>query len=166
MRRIKYISLLFSIMMSGSLLFAQSKKEKDAAKRAEVKQMIDDHNFKFDAQYANPQGGGQRYLTSTYDVKVTKDSLIAFLPYFGRAYFDVPYNPSDGGLKFTSTNFSYEVTDRKKNGWTVTIHPHDVKYMQTLTFYISAAAYANLSMIITNRSPITFDGMVSANKSK
>lgn len=164
MKKSRYILLLFSVISFSSLTFAQSKKDKDKMKEAEVRQMVNDHNYTFQAQYANPIGGGHRYITPDYDVRVTKDSVIAYLPYFGRAYFDVPYNPTDGGIKFTSTKFTYVSKEKKKGGWDITIEPKDVKYLQRMTFFISQSGYANLGFIMTNRSAISFDGVLKDKK--
>ncbi len=105
-----------------------------------------------------PQRGGGKQLTSEYDLRVTPDSVISFLPYFGRAYFDVPYGGGDGGLKFTSTRFTYEVKEKKKGGWEISIVPSDVKNLSRLLLYISPDGYASLSVNSINRDFITFDG--------
>lgn len=164
MKKFKYILLLLSVVAISFFTYAQSKKDKDKMKEDDVRRMVNDHNFTFQAQYANPMGGGHRYITPDYDVRVTKDSVIAYLPYFGRAYFDVPYNPNDGGIKFTSTKFTYKVTEKKKGGWDIIIDPKDAKYIQRLTFYISTAGYGNLGFTISNRSPISFDGLLTDTK--
>jgi hypothetical protein len=107
-----------------------------------------------------PQRGGGRQLTSDYELRVTPDSVISFLPYFGQAYFDVPYGATDGGIKFTSTKFTYEVKAKKKGGWEISIKPADVKNLDRLFLNISADGYASLSVNSTNRDFITFDGYI------
>ncbi|QQL51333.1 DUF4251 domain-containing protein [Mucilaginibacter ginkgonis] len=161
MKVLKYIVLVIACA-TALTVSAQSKADKKVAQQTAIKAMVDNQRFDFVAQYVTPQGGGRRYLTSTYDLKVRKDSVIAYLPYFGQAYFDVPYNPTDGGIKFTSTKFSYKVTPKKKGGWDVLIEPADSRYYQKLYFSISPNGNASLSMNITNRSFISFDGYVEA----
>lgn len=160
MTNLKNLLILVLIVSSGlSFASAQTtKKDKKAAKEATIKSNVDARNYTFLATYMLPQRGGGKTLTSEYDLRVTKDSVIAFLPYYGRAYFDVPYGGADGGIKFTSTKFSYELKDRKKGGWEITIKPTDVRNIDRLILNISTDGYASLSVTSTNRDFITFDG--------
>jgi hypothetical protein len=152
------IMLLIVAAGSGAANAQTSRKDKHAAKEAAIKNSIDARHYTFVADYVLPQRGGARQLTSEYDLRVTKDSVIAFLPYFGRAYFDVPYNPTDGGIKFTSTKFDYKVNEKKKGGWDITIKPADVKNVISLILNISTDGYASLSVNSANRDFITFNG--------
>jgi hypothetical protein len=162
MKTLRNILALLLIIAAGfnSADAQTTKKDKKAAKEAAIKKNIDDRHYTFMANYVLPLRGGARQLTSEYDLRVTKDSVIAFLPYFGRAYFDVPYNATDGGIKFTSTKFDYKVTDKKKGGWEITIKPTDVKNLNSLILYISTDGYASLSVSSSNRDYISFDGFL------
>ena len=103
-------------------------------------------------------GKGPITLTSTYDLRIKADSVISFLPYFGRAYFDVGYNQTDMGVKFTSTKFDYQVTERKKGAWMITIKPADVQHIESLILNISVDGYASLTISSNNRDVISYDG--------
>jgi len=169
MKPIKYIFILLIAFTTINTAFAQttpSKADKKKAKQDAVKALVESQHYTFIAQYANPLGGGHRYLTSDYDLRIRKDSLIAYLPYFGRAYFDVPYNANDGGIKFTSTKFTYTATAKKKGGWDVVIKPSDAKYIETINLYISADGYTNAQFTITNKSAISFDGILKDKATK
>jgi hypothetical protein len=140
----------------------QTRKEKRADKEAQMKTVLDSRNFTFTAQQANPMRGGSINLTSDYDFKVVSDSLIAYLPYFGRAYV-APMDPTDGGIRFTSTKFSY-VSNFKKSGFEILMKPTDTKDVRQMVLNVSLDGYATLSVISQNRDPITFYGMVEENK--
>lgn len=160
MKTLRNIFILALIVSAGlSNAYGQTtKKEKQAAKEAAIKSSVEATSYIFEANSALPQRGGFRQLTSEYDLRVTKDSVISFLPYFGRAYFDVPYGGADGGIKFTSTKFDYKVTAKKKGGWEVVIKPTDAKNINSLTLSISSDGYASLAVSSFNRDFITFDG--------
>jgi hypothetical protein len=162
MKTLRNILILAIIVITGSAsVNAQtSRKEKQAAKEAAVKAMVEAKQYTFTADYVLPQRGGGRQLNSDYDLRVKSDSVIAYLPYFGQAYFDVPYNPTDGGIKFTSTKFDYKVNVKKKGGWEITIKPADVKNTSNLFLYISADGYATLTVNSVNRDVITFHGQL------
>jgi hypothetical protein len=168
MKTLKNLLIMLLIVAAGSgIANAQtSRKDKRAAKEAAIKNSIDARHYTFVADYVLPQRGGARQLTSEYDLRVTKDSVIAFLPYFGRAYFDVPYNPTDGGIKFTSTKFDYKVNEKKKGGWEIIIKPSDAKNIISLMLYISTDGYGSLSVNSANRDFITFNGYLKEKDKK
>jgi hypothetical protein len=162
MKTLRNILILLLVVVAGlNVANAQtSKKDKKAADQAAIKTSVDTKHYTFKANYVLPMRGGGRALNYDYDLRVTKDSVIAYLPYFGRAYFDLPYNPTDGGIKFTSTKFSYDVKDKKKGGWEITIKPTDAKNIDHLILNISTDGYASLSITSFNRDFITFDGYI------
>jgi len=159
--------LVLLVVISGSINLAYSQNSKKTARQAAIKNMVDSTNFYFSADYALPQRGGSKQLTSTYDVKVTKDSIISYLPYYGQAYLAPDPGTTEGGIKFTSTNFSYKVTHEKKGGWEIIIKPkdHDItdwRDVQRMVLNISPDGYASLSVVSTNRDPISFQGSIIA----
>jgi hypothetical protein len=125
---------------------------------AAVKNMIESKSFVFKAEYVSPVGGRVRALTSEYDVSVKNDKVVTYLPYFGRAY-TAPVNPTDGGIKFTSTNFDY-TTNLKKNKWEVRIKPKDVSDVQDMYLTVFENGKATLRVNNTNRQNISFDGYI------
>ncbi len=166
------VKLFFAFaIITGSVHFsnAQSaKKEKQAAKAAAVRKMIDSPRYVFIANIAYPMRGGERQLTSDFDLRVVKDSIIAFLPYFGRAYM-APDGPdvTEGGIKFTSTNFSYTTKQQKNGNWEISMKPkdkniNDWRDVQQLTLSVTKDGYADLQVISTHRDPISFNGYIEA----
>ena len=170
MKRITlYIALLlvFGFTVNTN---AQSRKEKNAAKAIKIKSLIDSGMFIFIANYVTPLQGGQRYLTSEYDVRFSRDSIITFLPYFGRAYLAPnDYNPTEGGIKFTTTNFTYNTTVKKNGTWEIRIKPKDNNIadwrdVQQLYLTVGTSGYATLDVISSNRDPISFNGYIDRQK--
>lgn len=165
----KYLTVaLFAILITCSIqgaAFSQTtKKQKNAAKTAAIKGMIDSVKYVFEANYAYPLRGTQKNLTSNYDVHVSKDTIVAYLPYYGRAY-TAPQDPTEGGIKFTSTNFSYTKEQRKNGSWRIIIKPKDGngtdwRDARQLMFDITPDGYASLQVISTNRDPISFNGTI------
>ena len=150
--------LLFFITNANAQQTAKQLKEQQKA--ASIKHKIEDQKFVFIAQYALPLRGGQRYLTSDYDLHIKKDSVTAYLPYFGRAYMDVPYGATDDGIKFTSTKFDYKIVERKKGGWSITIVLHDVRRTQKLLLDVFPNGSANLQATSNFRDAISFTGYI------
>jgi Domain of unknown function (DUF4251) len=161
MKTFRNIFLLVLIVGAGlNAASAQTAaKDKKAAKAAELKKNIEAKTYTFVADQMLPQGGGTHLLTSEYDLRIIGDSVISFLPYFGRAYFGVGYN-DDNGIKFTSTKFDYSLKEQKKGGWQIKITPHDAKNIQYLILNVSTSGYASLSVTSVNRDYISFYGYV------
>ena len=152
------IPVFLLMILTSSVINGQDKTEES------VKQMLASRNFIFKAQSVTPQTGGFRQLTSSdYDVMVTKDTIISWLPYFGRAY-TAPINPSEGGIKFTSTRFEYTETKKDKNGWSITIKPKDVSDVNTLFLTVFSNGTASLQVNSINRQSISFRGHIIENK--
>lgn len=109
-----------------------------------------------------PPGSNLYQLSSGYDLRITPDSVIAYLPFFGRAYV-APMDPTKGGINFTSTKFDYQVSKRKKN-YEITISPKDVQDVRTIYLTISPSGYASAQVLSVNRTPIAFNGIIEVNK--
>jgi hypothetical protein len=161
MKTLRNVIILAIIVIAGwSVANAQTAKHnKKAVKQAAIKNDVENRHYTFIADYAQPLRGGEKQLTvAYYDLRVTRDSIISFLPYYGQAYFDIPYNPTDGGIKFTSTKFDYIVKEKNKGGWEITISPKDAKDIERLILYISRDGYASLSVTSINKDFISYNG--------
>ena len=175
MKRLNLI-LSLAFLLIGVQLFAQTNKETTV-------KIVADKNYTFVANTAMPmsnndisrvlammpgsQGGGSINLTgSQYDVKVTKDSIVAYLPYYGRS-FSAPMDPTQGGIKFTSKDFTYTESKNKKGSYTIQINTKDVKRENyRFTINISTNGYASLTASSMNKQPIIFNGYLDEPKKK
>ena len=157
--------LAFLIFCGRPANAQDTKKDKDAAKAAAIKNLVDSQNYVFIAQSAMPMSGTIRQLTPDYDLKVSKTSIVSYLPYFGRAY-TAPIDPTKGGIQFTSKDFQYTTTPRKAGGWDVLIKPKDYRDVQQMTLSITESGYATLQVTSTSRQPISFNGYVKAPRAK
>ena len=126
-----------------------------------LQQMFDTKNFIFKAETVNPQSGRTRQLTQEYDLTISRDKIICFLPYYGRA-FSAPVS-SEGGIKFTSIDFSYDVKKVKK-GWEITIVPKEVTDVHQMYLTAFSNGRATLQVTSNNRQNISFNGYVVKGK--
>jgi hypothetical protein len=120
---------------------------------------------------ANALNGSSISLTSSYDLKLSNDTLTAYLPYYGVAYTAPPMSTTEAGVKFTTTKFDYRVTEKKNGTVEVFFKPLDLQPrapsdVQRMTLSVSEGGYANLQITLLNRQPITFTGTVEEVKSK
>lgn len=158
MKNIKAFLFLFIILAGSLITNAQEKKP------GEIKRIVESKNYVFVARMANPQVGSSRQLTPDYDLTITSDTVISYLPYFGRAYV-APIDPSEGGIKFTSTKFDYKPEYDGKQ-WKITIKPKDASDVRQLYLDIFDNGTASLQVISTNRQTISFNGYIKEGKAR
>lgn len=157
MKAIKWFFFPLMAIALSSTAFAQN------LDKATVNKLINSKNFVFKAQTVLPMSMAARQLTdSYYDVKLWSDSLVSYLPYFGRSYTAV-YG-DEGGIKFTSTHFKYEAKKRKKGGWIISIMPFDTREGNELNFIVSENGSAYLQVNSNNRQSISFNGYIEKRK--
>lgn len=149
---------LLPLLFFSSLITVNAQDKKDD-KNTVIANAVETKNYVFVAQSAQPVSGRLRQLTSTYLLEVKGDTVTADLPYFGRAY-TAPVDPSKAGINFTSSDFEYTTTQRKKGGWSILIKPKGNVDARQLVLDISANGYANLQVISNSRQSISFGGYI------
>jgi len=157
------VGLSLLIVLFSNALHAQ---KKDDLKKEIIEKAITTRNYVFKAENVMPSGAvPNRQLNYGYDLRVSPDTIISYLPYFGRAYV-APMDPAKGGIQFTSTKFEYKETKRKKGGWDIQIKPQDTQDATQMVLTVSETGFASLQVISNNRQPISFNGYVDEKKSK
>lgn len=155
------LKIILCFVLAAAVHFSVQAQNKE---KAVVREMIEDGTFVFIAQMALPMGGNSRHLTSSYDVKVSEDAVVSYLPYFGRAY-RAPSDLTGGGIDFESTDFDYSVKERRKGGWDVRITPNDAEDVRQLFLTVSENGTASLRVSSDRRQPISFNGYVTEQES-
>lgn len=132
----------------------------DTAGNTRMSDQVNNRQFSFTAQTALPLRSNTMQLTSDYGLKVSGDSVIVDLPYFGRA-FSAPMNMTGGGYRFVSTRNQYTVKARKNGGWDINIKPSDAPEVRDMNLTVFSTGAASLRVTSNNRDPISFNGIVS-----
>ncbi|UAY50979.1 DUF4251 domain-containing protein [Ferruginibacter albus] len=128
-----------------------------SAKKPAVADLIKNKSFVFIAQSLTPMRIAYRQLTDYYYVKLTKDSLLSSLPFFGQSRI-APLDPTKIGIDITSTDFDYVVTTKKKGGWLITITPKDQHTINYFLFTIYDDGKTYLDVNSFDKDPISYNG--------
>ena len=155
----KFLLYLGFTLMIGNFLPADAKAQKPD--KAKAKELVDSKQFVFQVQTVIPSGGSNVQVTSDYDMKLYGDSLVTYLPYFGRAYSSPGYGEG-GGINITSTEFLYNSKAKKKGGWEITIKPSDTKDVRQMFLSLGETGYGSLQVISNNRQAISYYGYIKA----
>lgn len=126
---------------------------------------VQDINAVMSRMPGNIQAGTINLDATYYDLTVTPDSIVAFLPYYGRS-FTAPINPNDGGVKFNSKKFDYKQKKGRKRGWDIVIEPKDVRENFRLALNIGEEGSATLSLNSNEKQSITYQGYLKENENK
>lgn len=148
----KFVTLLtLCFLVTGSIEAQQLDKN-------QVHDLVQSKNFVFKAEYVLPMGAPSRFLTSDYDLKIHGDSLISYLPYFGRSYVAPP--PGEGGINFTSTDYEYKTKAKKKGRWEITLKPREADIKNDLILEIYENGTARLMISSSERQSISYTGYI------
>ena len=147
----KYLAFFVWFVLIANGTYAQE----EPALRDQIK----NQRFEFLAESASPLRGRMIFLTPGYNLKVSKDSVVSNLPYYGRAY-QANLDPSKAGITFTSTDFEYSKKDRKKGGWELTIKAKDQQNSPQIFITVSPNGSASVRVNATDRQSISYNGRV------
>ncbi len=143
-----------SVLAQGST--TQSDKE---LQKAQIQALVDAQHFSFIAQKAVPLEMPSRQLVTDYELKIDKDTIQAFLPYFGKTNsFNV--GSTDNGINFKSGNFKYTKQDKKKGGWNIKVVLKDAGDTKEVALNITSSGFATLEVSSENKQSISFNGYI------
>ncbi|MBO7635227.1 MAG: DUF4251 domain-containing protein [Paludibacteraceae bacterium] len=102
------MSLLFAlaVILWSSCATSEEKAAQMAELSANVTNALNNRDYKIAVDRMYPMRGSSRHVSYGYSVEVRNDTLISYLPYFGRAY-NVPYGGGKG-LNFSAPIGSYQ----------------------------------------------------------
>lgn len=123
---------------------------------------IDSGKWVFVPRQIRPQYGRARQTNAgNYRVTHTNSKLTVYLPYYGRAYGGADVLRGRGPLDFSSVNFSSDKREVKEGEWRIVIVPKAYNEVRSMNFILYNNGSASLDIIMTNRTAISFDGVVA-----
>jgi hypothetical protein len=164
-----YFVLFVLVVCSGFPVYSQemsAKEKKEADKKAaqeQVEAVLNAREYVFTGTTAYPTGYRSVNLTTRQNfVKFHPDKVESDMPYFGKAGSSAAYSShSDGGLKFEGKPEDYTFAKKKKNYLVdMVVREAGESYHITLTVQFSGST--TMTIISNDRSPISYDGYLSA----
>ncbi len=155
--------LLFSILVSfvtlvvlSACITPEERAARAAEQAAKVKAALSQRDFKISVDRMYTNRGGSKSLSYGYQVAVRNDSLISYLPYFGRAY-NIPYGGGKG-LNFSERISSYQES-QGKNGLRVIdidLQNEEDTYHYTLEVFDNGSS--SITVMSRQRERISYSG--------
>lgn len=155
------IGLLIVACCCAACGTTKDREQKAAEARRILDQVTDSVNnrkFTVEFNHALPRKFAPRILTSSYSIRVSGDSLISYLPYFGQSYRADLYGRDRSPLDFIGIISNYETEKMKKDGMRIRLSTR--REMEQLTYNIEVFSNGktSLDIISTDRDPISFSG--------
>lgn len=141
---------------------ATTDKQQGYDKKKEKAEMIDkavcNRDFKISVRTAYPNRGRSVPLTTDFELRVKGDSVMSYLPYFGRAY-NIPYGGGKG-LNFSNVMSDFKITQPKRDKKHIEFNVKNDE--DTYKFYIDVFDNGNASINVMpqQRESISFNGDV------
>lgn len=118
-----------------------------------------DSVWTFRADQIRPNDGNSRMLNGYNAITWEPNKLSVQLPYTGRAYSGADIISGKSPLDFISKNFTV-ARNRSGNKEEITITPNDVREVRNMMFTVYDNGTASLSIIMSNRSGVSYSGTV------
>ena len=134
----------------------EEKAARAAEQAAKVNMALKERKYKIYVERMYSMRGGSKTLSYGYSVEVRNDSLISYLPYFGRAY-SVPYGGGKG-LTFSERIGSYQEY-QKGNGMRhieIGLRNDEDTYLYTIEVYDNGSS--SISVQSRQRENISYSG--------
>ena len=148
-------SLIFAITACSTMTKAE-KAERDARIAQAVEKALSERHYSVEVNMMYPRRGRAVNITPDYCLQVKGDTLMSYLPYFGRAY-NVPYGGGKG-LNFTATIKDYRVTEGRKGDKRIDILVDNDENIITYSLDVFSNGNTSIDVTSRNREPISYSG--------
>lgn len=154
----KQIILGLVLLLIANISFAQKKNSKTIEPDSVITKMLNDKSFTINAKTALPNYGRSVSLDNRYSVEIKGDSVLSYLPYFGRAY-RLPYGGGEG-LIFNSTTTNYKIKQVKKGGTEIKFSTRTGEDTYEYIIVVYPGGSSNIKVSSNNKQSIDFFGQL------
>ena len=156
----KCLIALFAIALAGCSSLTSAEKAERKAKTAQaVEKALAERHYKVEISMMNPRRGTAVNVSPDFSLEVKGDTLVSYLPYFGRAYY-VPYGGGKG-LNFTAPIKTYEDKGFSKGKRTISLQVNNGGEVIDYCLDVSDEGYANIDVNPRKRDGISFSGQMA-----
>ncbi len=143
---------------SCTTLSSVERAERDARVAQAVEKILSERCFTVNVRMMYPRRGKAVNVTSEFSLQVEGDTLVSYLPYYGRAY-NVPYGGGKG-LNFTAPIQDYQVSKGRKGNTQIVISVNNGEDILTYNLDIFANGSASIDVFARERESISYSGQL------
>ena len=153
--------ILFAITLlvaACSSLSSAERAERDAKIAQSVEKALAERRYTVSINTVYPRSGRVVNVSPDYSLEVKGDTLVSYLPYFGRAY-NVPYGGGKG-YNFTAPITDYQATKNRKGNTRITFRTYNEEDIITFMLDIFPNGNATIDVTAREREPISYSGQM------
>ena len=152
------VSACLALVVLSGCATSEERAARAAEQAAKVKSALTERNYKISVDRMYPMRGSSKTVSYGYSVEVRNDSLISYLPYFGRAY-SVPYGGGKG-LNFSERIGSYEEALLKngKHHIEIGVTNEEDTYLYTIDVFDNGSS--TIAVQSRQRESISYSGKI------
>lgn len=157
----QFLVLLFVVVVAACSTLKPAEKAEQQAKMAQaVAQALAERHYKVSVNMMFPRRGKPQNISPDFSLEVKGDTLVSYLPYFGRAY-SVPYGGGKG-LNFTVPIAKYQTAKGRKGATLVSIKVKNEE--DTYLYHLEIFDNGNTSIDLTahERESISYSGRMDS----
>lgn len=158
MKKFLFLSLMSIALAACSTLSSAEKAEREAKHAQAVEKALSDRHYTVNVSVAIPRRGNVVHVSSDYSLQVKGDTLISYLPYFGRAY-SLPYGGGKA-LNFTAPIKEYQSEMGCKGNTKVEIIVDNEEDIFTYRLDIFPDGNTSIDVSSRNRESISYSGQL------
>ncbi len=166
MKKILFICILSGILpLSG---WAQDSLKTGTAVQVQeqIAQAINNKHLAIEVDKAMPMRGGFHLLSPSYTLKISGDSVITYLPYFGVSQQSM-YGESEGGIRIENKVKKYKVKYTEKKGlYHITFEARGKRDNYSISIDVGISGYCWISIRPDNAELISYTGIVVMNENE
>ena len=121
-----------------------------------IQAALNEHKFTVEVDHVYPSRFPAQHLDYGYEITVRNDSLISYLPYFGRAY-SLPYGGGKG-LNFKARISQYQTKRNKKDLTRIDLTAQNEEDIYQYQVEIFDNGSADIQVLSRQRESIRFTG--------
>ena len=124
----------------------------------QIADKLDNRRFTIDVNYMRPRGSMQPRSVDGYSLALKGDTVISYLPYFGRVSSGIFGYGGDSGLNFTGKVENYTVTYPKSGVMRVTFVTRSREDRYHYQVEVTTGGSAAITVIGDDHQSIDFEG--------
>ncbi len=151
--------MIISLAVCGcSTLTSAERAEREAKTAQAVEKALAERHYKVEISMMNPRRGRAVNVSPDFSLEVKGDTLVSYLPYFGRAY-NVPYGGGKG-LNFTAPISDYHSAKGRKGATLITIKAVNEEDVYSFRLEIFTNGSTSIDLTAREREPINYSGQM------
>lgn len=151
----KCTAIILLLLMGSCATNKELREQQQQLRSKYVVESVTNKHFTLNISQMYPMQGASKVVTSDFFLQLKGDTLVSYLPYFGRAYA-IPYGGGKG-LSFTDKVRDYQSERKKEDKMNIsfTIVNDEDTYLYYIDIYDNGKA--NIRVIPRERDRISYD---------